>query len=360
MEQIHTALDMLDLMVQPAFCVRDNHIIKVNSAAAGLLIEQGSEIQPLLFTGIEEYAAFSSGCLYLTLSIAGNKIGASVTRMQDFDVFSLEQDEEQARLQTLALAARELRGPLSNVMTVADQLFPLPNIAENGENNEQLSRINRGIYQMLRIISNMSDAGRFVADNGARQEIRNICAILGEIFHQAEVLCSEAGVSLCYTGYPESVYTLADAQKLERMVFNILSNAIKFTPKGGSISANLARRRNKLYLSVSDNGDGIPEALRGQVFSRYTRDVAPEDGRCGLGLGMVLIRSVAAAHGGTVLVDQPEECSTRITVSLAIRHTDSTVRSPRLHVDYAGERNRALIELAEILPPHLYDPKSVN
>lgn len=360
MEQFHNALVMLDLMSQPAFCVRDGRILKVNPAAAGMIIEEGSEIQPLLFTGSEEYAAFSGGCLYLTLSIAGNRIGASVTRMQNFDVFSLEQESEQARLQALALAARELRGPLSNVMTVADRIFLLPNVTENEKNNEELSRINRGLFQMLRIISNMSDAGCLLSDTGSRQELRNICSLLDETFARAEVLCTEAGMTLCYTGYPENIYTLTDAQKLERMVFNMLSNAIKFAPRGGKITANLTRRGNKMYLSVSDDGDGIPENLRGRVFSRYTRDVAPEDGRFGLGLGMVLIRAVAAAHGGTVLVDQQGSCGTRVTVSLAIRQTDTVVRSPRMQIDYAGERDHGLIELAEVLPPHLYDPKSVN
>lgn len=360
MESFHNALEMLELMAQPAFCVRNNRIIKINSAAAGLLIEQDADIQQFLLTGIEEYAAFSGGCLYLTLSIARNKIGATVTRIQDFDVFSLEQEVEHARFQALALAACELRAPLSNIMVVADQLFPLPSLVENEEKNKQLSQINRGMYQLLRIINNMSDSGYYQADTGARQEVRNVCAILDETFRQAEVLCREAGVSLCYNGHPNPVYTLTDVPKLERMVFNILSNAIKFTPKGGCISANLVRRGNKLYLSVSDNGGGVPEHLRGHIFSRYTRDVAPEDGRFGLGLGMVLIRSVAAAHGGTVLVDQPEGCGTRVTVSLAIRHVDSNVLSPRIQVDYAGERNRALIEFSEVLPAHLYDPKSTN
>lgn len=360
MEEYHNFLGMLDLMSQPAFCVRDGKIMKVNPAAAGLVLEEGTPIQPLLFTGEEEYEAFTGGCLYLTLSIAENILGASVTRMEDFDVFSLEQESEQARLQALALAARELRGPLSNVMIMADQLFPLSNMDENGKNSENLARINRGLFQMLRIISNMSDSGRLLADTGARQEIRNISAVLDEIFARAEMLCTEAGVTLCYSGYPESVYMLADAQKLERMVFNMLSNAIKFTPKGGKITATLTRWGGKMYLSVCDDGDGIPENLRGQVFSRYTRDVAPEDGRCGLGLGMVLIRAVAAAHGGTVLVDQKDGCGTRVTVSLSIRRSDNVVRSPRMPIDYAGNLDHGLVELADVLPPHLYDPKSVN
>lgn len=359
MDQFHNAFGMLDLMPQPAFCVQNNTIIKVNPAAAAFLIETGTTIQPLLHTGREEYAAFHGGCLYLSLSIAGHCIGASVTRMQDFDVFTMEQDEADAHLQAMALAARELREPLSNVMTIADKLFPEVS-SDDAATQEQVSRINRGLFQMLRIIGNMSDAGRYKTDTGRNLEIRDISAVLDEIFHRATVLAEHAGITLEYRGYPESVYTLTDAQKMERAVLNIVSNAIKFTPSGGTVTAELSRRGLRMYLSVSDTGSGIAENLRGSIFNRYAREAGVEDSRYGLGLGMVLIRSAATLHGGTVLVDHPEGCGTRITLSLAIRQGSATVRSPRMMIDYAGERDHGLIELSDVLPAHLYDPDLVN
>lgn len=358
MEQFQTALGMLDLMPQPAFCVREGKIIKVNPASAALLIEPGTNIQSLLHTGTEEYEQFNGGCLYLTLSVAGQKLGASISKMQDFDVFSIESDGADAGLQALALAARELRTPLSNVMTVADKFFP--EAAEDAKAQEQTALINRGLFQMLRIIGNMSDAGRYTADTGARQEVRDICAVLGEVFGRASALTEHTGVLLHYTGCPESIYTLLDAQKLERMVFNILSNAIKFTPAGGHIEAKLVHRGKKLYLSISDSGSGIEEAMKGNLFSRYLREPGLEDSRHGLGLGMVLVRSTAALHGGTVLVDHPNNAGTRITVSFSIRQGDATLRSPRLQIDYAGERDHGLIELSDVLPAKLYDPDAIK
>lgn len=359
MDQFHSAADMLNLMTQPAFCVREGSIIKVNPAAAAFLIETGTDIYTLLHTGAEEYASFCEGCLYLTLSIAGQSIGASVSRVQDFDVFCLEQSDMDAHLHAMALAARELREPLSNVMTIADKLFPEA-AGEDPKAQEQVSYMNRGLFQMLRIISNMSDAGRYAADTGMRQEIRDICAVVEEVFRRASGLAECSAVTLRYTGCPESVYTLVDAQKLERMIFNIISNAMKFTPAGGSIDAKLTRCGSKMYLSVCDSGSGIDQNLRGTLFSRYLREPGLEDSRYGLGLGMVLIRSTAALHDGTVLIDHPENTGTRITVSFAVRQGDATLRSPRLRFDYAGERDHALVELSDVLPAHLYNPDAVN
>ena len=359
MEQFQNAFAMLDMLYEPAFCVCNGVITKVNAAASALLIECGAPIQPLLYTGAEEYAALAVGCLYLTLSLSGHAFGAQVSRMQEFDVFCIDQSRNDAHLQAMALAAKELREPLSNVMTIADKLFPN---AANGDSNtqEQLSHINRGLFQMLRIIGNMSDATNYVAESGKRQEFRDVCAVVDEVFHRAASLAEHTGVALSYSGYPESVYTPVDTQKLERMILNILSNAIKFTPAGGAVTAKLTRRGAKMYLSVSDNGCGIAENLRGTVFSRYTRAPGIEDGRYGLGLGMVLIRSTAALHGGTVLVDHPENQGTRITVSLAIRKGAAVVQSPRIRIDYAGERDHGLIELSDVLPAQLYDPDIVN
>ena len=186
-------------------------------------------------------------------------------------------------------------------------------------------------------------------------EIRNICALLEEIFTKAASLVERAGLHLEYTGIPDMIYTQVNPELLERAVFNIISNAVKFTPAGGTIQAKLTRRERKLYLHVQDNGTGIPEELRSTIFSRYTREPGVEDGRYGIGLGLVIIRSAAAQHGGTVLLDHPQTCGTRITLSLPIRPgTGTSVRSPIMRVDYAGEQDHGLLELSDVLPAELY------
>lgn len=341
---------MLDLMVRPGFCVKDNKIEKCNPAAEGLLLSAGTEIGPLLLTGTQEYADFSGGCLHLTLSLSGQAWGASVTRMGAWDVFVLDAEEDAADLQTMALAARELRKPMDALITVADRL----SARKDPEISDETARLHRGLYQMLRILSNMSDASRYCAVS--HPETRDIEAVFREVFEKAQLLTADSGITLTYEGLDESVYCLADAEQLERAVLNILSNALKFTPKGGTVHGKLTRRGRLLRLSIQDSGSGIAENILSNIFRRYQRRPSIEDSRFGIGLGMVLIHAAAAHHGGTVLIDRPDGVGTRITLTMTIRqNTDNLFRSGILRMDYAGERDHSLIELSEILPAELYN-----
>lgn len=351
---------MLDLIVSPAFCVSNGIISKVNQPAAQRMITAGTGVSDMITIGKEEYAVFSDGCLYLTLTIAGQSYGASVSRVDGMDVFVLEQEADQAELQSMALAARELRTPLASVMTIADRLFPLMGQQNDPIADEQIARINRGLFQMLRVISNMSDASRY-ATAAPHMETMDATTVLEEIFQKAAVLIRQAGITLTFANLQEHVFCQMDTEKIERAVYNILSNSMKFTPRDGTIHAKLSRTGDKLYLSVQDSGSGIPSELLGSIYSRFRREPAVEDVRYGIGLGMVLIRSTASIHGGTVLIDQPANQGARITMSMRIHSGyETTLRSPVLSIDYAGERDHGLIELSDTLPVSLYDKRTVN
>lgn len=355
MDHITDAMQMVDHLQHPAFCVSEGIIAKINSAARQRMIETGTAVTELIKDSAEEYHNFTDGCLFLTLQVCGSDLGFSVVRKNGFDLFRLEQDTENYELQAMALAARELREPLSSIMIGAEQLLPAAANETDPQRQEQLARINRGLFQMLRIISNMSDADRCASSVPVPMEVHNISGLVNEIFTKAATLVQSAGLHLEYSGIPESIYSLVSPDLLERALLNAISNAIKFTPAGGTIQAKLTRRERKLYLSIQDNGSGIPEELRSTLFSRYTREPGVEDGRYGIGLGLVIIRSAAAQHGGTVLVDHPQDCGTRITMTLSIRPgAGNTVRSPLLRVDYAGERDHGLLELSDVLPAELY------
>ena len=344
MEEWKDTPDLLDLMVQPGFYVENFIIVRLNAAAEGLLLCQGMDVRPLIDSGLEDYTSFQGGCLYLRLKLSSTVVGASIIKQNGMDVFLLDTQECDSALQALSLAARELRGPLAAIIVSSETL--------RGE-GPQLALLNRGIHQLLRIIGNMSDAGR--APSAARQETTEINALFSEILERTSILSETAGVTLRYQGLEQPTWCLVDREQLERAALNLISNALKFSQPGGRIDADLSKNGKMLRFSIRDNGPGFAQNLLGSVFNRYLRQPCIEEGRFGLGLGMVLVRTAAACHGGAVLIDQPDGSGARVSMTMAIRQdTSSILRSPVLRVDYAGEQDHALVELADCLPADLY------
>lgn len=337
---------MLDLVIRPGFCVKDYQIVYANPAAQSLFLSPGLDIRELLLTGREEYDSFREGCLYLQLNIAGG-CGVSVYAAENQHIFLLDQESDDDALRAMSLAARELREPLTGMQMALEQLSP-----EKEGDREHLARLNRGIHQILRILGNMSDA--YLCDTPTTLELRDLPQVLEAIFDRAANHVVNADMTLFFQNDAASILSLVDEQLLERAVWNILSNAIKFSPRGSTLHARLSRKGRTLILSITDPGSGIAESLQKNLFRRYLRQPGIEDGRFGLGLGMVLIRSAAAKHGGTVLMDQPEGSGTRITLTLPIRQDISTLRSPVLRIDYSGEQDHGLVELADCLPLRAY------
>lgn len=341
-------MPMLELLLRPAFCVTDGKITGINRAASHLLLSEGAEIMPLLATGKEEYQAFETGCLYLSLMLGSQPVGATVVCGDGCHLFLLDQPSDTAELRAFSLAAQQLRGPLAGINMISGQL--------NAAAPEQAAQLNRRMYQLLRIVSNMSDAVQYCEAAEPQLEGVELCAFLEELLNKTALQLENANIRLTYILPDAPVYTLVDRDKVERAVYNMLCNAAMHTVPGGCIRFELACH-GRLYLSVTDEGNGLNTVPPGDVYTRYLRTPSVTDSQEGIGLGMVLVRATAALHGGTVLIDHPHAQGTRVTMTLPLRKKGSMqVRSPMLRIDYAGERDHGLQELADVLPASLYAP----
>lgn len=338
MEEQRYTPELLSRIPQPGFLVCDNTIRSVNQAAEAMLLSPGQDFSALLHTGEEEYVAFQDGQLSLTLSIGGQLCNAVVTRLEDTDLVLVDQPEDLEEFRSMALIAMELRKPLMQAIT---------STREQPAN----SKINQSLMQMLRLVSNLSDISRY--SQSCRMETRDVDAFLLELFEKAQTIAG-SNITLSFEGMHQPVFSLIDPEQLERAVWNILSNCVKFMPQGGTIQARLNRQGRFLRLTVEDSGSGIAENVRGSLFQRYLRQPGIEDSRYGLGLGLALIRKAAANHGGTVLISSWDG-GTRITMTLALRQNEeTTLRSPLLRPDYTGGWDHGLVELSDCLNPDVY------
>ena len=345
----------LDLLLRPAFYVADGKITQINTAAAPFMLCPGQEIMPMLATGKTEYEAFQEGCLYLTINIGTKKLGANIIATDEGYLFILEHSNEYKELQSLSLAAKELRQPLTGMMAAAEQLFPA-----SSADPSQIAQFNRRIYQMLRTVSNMSDAALYAQNDFSHMEHMDICSYLDELLSKTAMQLSQVQLQLQYQLPNQPIYTLADSDKLERAVYNLISNAAKHSPANGTIQVKLSCN-GRLYLSVADQGIGIAPGIKSNIFDRYLRTPSITDGLEGIGLGMALVRCAATAHGGTVLIDHPQGWGTRVTMTMELKKGKHLpLRSPVLQMDYAGERDHGLLELSDILPASMYLPENID
>lgn len=355
MDSINAAQGYLEFASCPAFSVQNGFVIYTNSAAQSLTIFPGTPVESLLLVGKEEYASTESGCLSLTLSISGQPFGASVIKMSGQDVFLLDPQEQDPAQQALALASMSLRGPLSLIMDNAKALQEAPGTM-TAEEKARLRKLAKGAYQLLLQVSNMSQAASYASDP-APSLLVNMESLFREVVEKTATLLEKQGIRVLYNGLGKPALAPGDSHKLERALYNLIVNAAKSLDGSGSIEVTLSQGNGKLYLTVEDDGRGIPDEVLPSLFYRYQRPPALESGPPSIGLGLSLARSVAMAHGGTILVQRRQPKGTRVTMTLAQpkQSRDTVLRSAALRVDPFGGYDQALVELSQILPDALYE-----
>ena len=274
-----------------------------------------------------------------------------VMRQGEEDIFLMDRDSDHTKLQALALAAQQLRTPLSNIMTLSDILFPE---LTDPDQQEKAAQLRRSYFQMMRLICNMADADHYRSLDTSEFEKTELCSFFREVVEQAHAILEETGISLQYNCPRKPIFSMIAREQMKRAVYNLVSNAVKFSPSGSTVNVTLSSTPRMASLTVEDHGEGIADHVRTSLFHRYMREPAIEDTRFGLGLGMSLVRSVASAHNGTVLLE--ENGGTRVTMTMFIRSsTAGMLRTPKLSIgDYTGGHDIGLIEFSEALSPNAY------
>ena len=184
MKQSDHLFSILDLIDRPAFCVAQGHILRCNQAAQRFLLPENTPVVPLMATGQQEYEEFEGGCLHLTMILAGITQNVTVNKLDGMDLFTVEQDSAGEDLHALALAAQTLRQPLSSMTLAAEALSR----EESPETKAQLARIHKSMYQLSRLIENMSDAYSYSLQGAAAMELQDMVMVVREIFDSMAVL----------------------------------------------------------------------------------------------------------------------------------------------------------------------------
>jgi len=212
---------------------------------------------------------------------------------------------DRAKDQFLAVLAHELRSPLSSMLVQAQLLQERPSdsvlIKRAGES------IERGTKVQVQLIDDLLDVSR-IMNGKLRMERRvvDLCGVIRAAIDGVSALAARKAIGVSVV-LPEPVSRVyGDPTRLQQVVSNLLTNAIKFTPEGGAVSVGLAMVDGHARLTVSDTGIGIEPDFLPHVFTRFAQ-AGSSTTIChgGLGLGLAIVRYIAEAHGGDVRASSP-------------------------------------------------------
>jgi signal transduction histidine kinase len=238
-----------------------------------------------------------------------------------------ETTETQAREQRMVFLSglsHDLKNPLGVVQSLAMLLLEGDAGPLNEEQADLVHRIHASIRHVITFAFNIIDAARI--ETGHLVLNRRTVSVK-DLVEDAVLLARSAGqlkgVALHSVIEPGVPPAEIDAVQIERVISNVVGNAIKFTPPGGIVTIALRQDADAIALSVSDNGPGIPAAELPTVFEQYRRNA--NNGRVdGSGLGLFIVKAIVEAHGGSVGIESSLGRGTTVLVQLPIAHLHSS------------------------------------
>jgi signal transduction histidine kinase/CheY-like chemotaxis protein len=280
------------------------------------------------------------------------QLGSALSRMAR-SLGSLIHRERDARLQAeaanrtkddfLAMVSHELRTPLTAIMGWASLVKHRRD--DEALVSQALDTIERGAAGQARLIDDLLDVSRIASGKlrlNAPADV-SLTAVINAALEAVQPAAASKGVTISVGVDEASDLVTGDAGRLEQVVGNVLSNAVRFTPPGGRVDIAVAPAGPATEIRVADTGLGIPDDFLPHVFERFQQaDTSMTRAHSGLGLGLAIARHLVELHGGTIRAESAGAgCGATFTISLPRRVAAAamhTVEAPAIPPLLGGTR----------------------
>lgn len=262
-----------------------------------------------------------AGCTYATRydwfkDEDGNDVGIIIL-LQDI---TQRQKLENMQMDFVANVSHELKTPLTTIKSYTETL--LDGYVDDPETiNEFLSIIDNEADRMNRLVKDLLQLSRL--DNN--QEILNrkegnLISLLKVAVKKVELTATNKDQHLnCLFNDEERIPVDMDKDRIEQVILNIISNAIKYTTEGGRIDIDVLKLEKNAVITITDNGIGIPDTEQSRVFERFFRvDKARSRALGGTGLGLAISKQIVEGHQGTIELESKEGKGTKVTITLPL------------------------------------------
>jgi len=291
-------------------------------AALAFPVLVGTEVVAVLeFYGTEPTARDDS--LLRVMANVGTVLGRVVERTRAERALAAQNDQlrqlDALKDEFVSLVSHELRTPLTSIRGYLELVLEDEETAVPPEHRQYLAVVQRNSERLLRLVGDLLfvaqiDAGRLSVE----RELLDLGALAAESVQGASPAAAGRGVELVLDADPAPL--AGDRSRLAQLLDNLVSNAVKFTAEGGRVTLRVRAGEDEVVLEVADSGMGIPADEQTQLFERFFRSSnARRAAVPGTGLGLVIVRAIAQAHGGTVSLESTEGVGTTFSVRLPAR-----------------------------------------
>jgi len=225
---------------------------------------------------------------------------------------------DELKTQFFANVNHELRTPLTLM------LAPLKSLLEGRMGKfsptlkDTLETMQRNGYKLLKLINNLLDLNK-LEEGRMRLKVRsiNLVAFIPPLLASVKPLADQKQIRLYFQHPPHAVELTIDSDQFEKVIFNLLSNALKFTPKGGKITIYIEDKDHSVTMTVEDTGIGIPANMLERIFDRFSQvDGSKSRAQEGTGIGLALAREIVLVHKGTIRAESELGKGSRFIVEM--------------------------------------------
>jgi signal transduction histidine kinase len=296
-----------------ASAVDDEHLkiireLDIRSAMVVPLIARGRTLGAMTLVSTESRRRYTESDLELAMELARRAaLAVDNARLHkaELDARHAAEAANLAKTQFLAVMSHELRTPLNAIAGYAELMRMGIRGPITAEQQADLDRIKRSQRNLLSLINDVLNYAKLEAGH---IEFDTQRVLLHDFLDDIESLVTPQlqgkGLKYDYEKCDDTLFVLADAEKLRQIVLNLLSNAIKFTPSGGTISMRCEVGDARIRICVSDTGVGIPEDKIGAIFEPFVQlDRKLTSANEGTGLGLAISRDLARGMAGDLSVE---------------------------------------------------------
>ncbi|MFN2157995.1 MAG: ATP-binding protein [Anaerolineae bacterium] len=235
-----------------------------------------------------------------------------------------EREIAQAKNEFVSVVAHELRTPMTSIKGYTDLILQGALGEVNDEQRHFLRIVKANVDRLSELIGDLLDTARIEAGR-IRLEIEpiQVTSIVGEVCDSLAETIRERGLELTVEADPDVPTVQADRNRLIQILMNLLSNAYRYTPSGGSITVSVRLTDDAVLVAVADSGIGIAPEDQERIFERFHRvDNEIVNRQTGTGLGLTIARSLVELHGGRLWLESEFGVGSTFFFTLPIQHVD--------------------------------------